>query len=195
MNFILEFRQCRNKAEAKLNLHKRFLPWRSFFRVNRSVESNCYKCQLLPPGHNLCQQLLCQSNVEPTAWLFLFSILLSCSPHRRISTLESRAGSSHLATHAFTYPDLLSFLRIRFIAKQIYLLFSIKFYVNRLNDYLCNGLESINFKLQAPTTRAQGNNVFRITTRHLLPSRWASWGDMRPSSRDLLCYSCPIQRM
>ena len=45
-------------------------------------------------------------------------------------------------------------------------------------------IRSSNFKLQAPTTRAQGNNVFWRTTRSLFPSRWASWGDMRPSSRE-----------
>ena len=34
--------------------------------------------------------------------------------------------------------------------------------------------------------RVQDNNVFwMITTRSLLPSRWASWGDMRPPSREL----------
>ena len=43
-------------------------------------------------------------------------------------------------------------------------------------------IRSSNFKLQAPTT--QGNNVFWRTTRSLFPSRWASWGGMRPSSRE-----------
>ena len=40
-------------------------------------------------------------------------------------------------------------------------------------------------KLQASNSRAQGKNVFQISTRSYLPSRWAGWADMRPSSRDV----------
>jgi hypothetical protein len=108
-----------------------------------------------------------------------------------------RAGP-HLATHSFTYPDLLLFFLRNFsIAKQIYLLFIIKFMWTDCTILCAMAFVDSIFKhqLQAPTTRAQVNNVFRILTRSLLPSRWASWGDMRPSSRDLLCCSWPIQRM
>ena len=69
------------------------------------------------------------------------------SPHPRISTWEGGTGSSHLAMHTlFTYTDLPSFLRNIFIAKQIYFLLLIKYFVNRLNELMFHGLVDTIFK-------------------------------------------------
>ena len=116
------------------------------------------------------------------------------SPYRRISW-KGRTGSLHLVTHTlFIYPDLLSFLRDIFIAEHIYL-FLIEFYLNSWTIWCAITLlmRSSNHKnLKLVLKKPQ--HLERKATRVLLPSRWASWGDLRPLSKDVLCCCWPIQR-
>ena len=94
-----------------------------------------YSRVILPTvPRNLCQHLvLCQRivlNQPPGCFSARFYCLNVESPPWRAGR-QFTLGN----THTFTYPDLLSFLQNLFIAKEIYLLFLIEFYVNRLNDF------------------------------------------------------------
>ena len=116
--------------------------------------------------------------------------------HCWITALESRQfTTSHLAIHhIFKYLDLPFFFTNISFALQIYFLFLIEFYVNRLNNLMCHSfvgaiIKTSSFKLQ----QLERKTTMCSETRCLLPSRWASWGDMRPPSRDVLCCSFPIQ--
>ena len=108
------------------------------------------------------------------------------SPHPRISTWEGWTGSSHLAMHMlFTYTDLLSFLRNIFIAKQIYFLLLIKYFVNRLNDLMFHGLVDTIFKSYKLQAWRKATTCSNNQQEVFILSRWTIWGDMRPPSRDI----------
>ena len=74
--------------------------------------------------------------------------------------------------------------------------------MNRLNYLVCHSLvdatvkpQASSFKLQQFERKETTCSETTETTRKLLPSRWASWGDTRLPSRDVLCCSCPIERI
>ena len=146
----------------------------------RLLSSILTRVKLPTVPHDLCQQLvLCR--IDRMAVLVLDLIVSSLLI---VEYLSGRAGPEVHTWPNTLYLDLLSFLRNIFIAKQIYLLFLIEFYVNRLNNLMCHGLDTFfkSFKLQAwrkaTTFSGYQQEVF-------LPSRWASCGDMRPFSRDV----------
>ena len=145
---------------------------------------------------NRAPQSLPALNIVPKeCWIDRLAVLVLCFivlfPHRRISTWESIQQFPH-GTHFYgsAFPLTKPF--------HYYLMFLIKFYVNRLDDSMCHGLFDAMFKLQASSlkfssARRKANDVFWISSRSLLPSRSAIWSDKRPPSRDALCWSYPIQ--
>ena len=100
----------------------------------------------------------------------------------------------HLGDQGRQFTLGLSLIRICFPFYETFSLipyvFNQKFYANRLNVLMCpwpcwSDLQTSNL-LQTSSLNISSARQQRvwISTRRLLPSRWASWGDMRPPSRD-----------
>ena len=100
----------------------------------------------------------------------------------------------HLGDQGRQFTLGLSLIRICFPFYETFSLipyvFNQKFYANRLNVLMCpwpcwSDLQTSNL-LQTSSLNISSARQQRvwISTRRLLPSRWAGWGDMRPPSRD-----------